>query len=160
MRNLAQSRMIHKVGSGVQCLFMGDEGLKLGRIRWGIAFRPGFCLLAVVLLYTPFAAALVAAHPPACCATDACPMQGHHHHHPAPAAPAPNMECNHASSALASCSLNCCESSDQAFVNAHAFVLPVAAGIVITARTEPLADSAQPVEPPRIFAPLSPPPRA
>src|SRR5713101_1668342 len=85
----------------------------------------GLCLLAAVLLYTPFAMAIFTAHSMACCATGQCPIPAHHHGAPPPAPAA--HDCEDASPAVASCSLQCCQEPEQQFVHALAFELPVTA---------------------------------
>jgi hypothetical protein len=113
------------------------------------------CLLAVGLVYTPFAAAAWNAHVAACCTGDQCPIREHHH----AKAPVHAADCEHQGDAMVGCSMSCCESSERALLAPLTFVLPAAEPLtwpVLVAATAPQLHTGNLV---RSLKVLSPPPR-
>src|SRR5712691_10436367 len=98
------------------------------------------CLLVVVLLYAPLAGAAWSSYQASCCASDQCPIAGHHHQKP-PAAPANHMDCGHDMPGMMACSMSCCHDSERSMVSAVAFVLP--SPVVVVAP----AGNKSPIEP-------------
>jgi hypothetical protein len=90
-----------------------------------------------------------------CCDGDHCPL--HHHHHQK--AQAPEAECGHHGDGMTACSMNCCQTSEQAALTALAFVLPspaIAATDAVILRAVEILPS---TELRAIREPLAPPPR-
>ena len=88
------------------------------------------CLLAVVLLYAPFAVAAWPARSMACCTEDHCPIP-EHHHRKAPAAPSTAEDCGHNMSGLTACTMSCCHPNDHPLVVSIAFLLPSLASVPV-----------------------------
>jgi hypothetical protein len=93
-----------------------------------------------------------------CCTGEYCPI-AQHHHQKKQVSPHSEMDCGHDIGEMMSCSMSCCQGSEQPLVTAVAFVVPdmafASAHISVTAA----ADSLQALEIPRSLKPLSPPPR-
>src|SRR6266852_703288 len=121
-------------------------------------FSAGLCLVAVVLLYAPFAAAGWPAHSMACCTGDHCPIR-EHHHRKAPAAPNTAEDCDHTTSGLTACTMSCCHPNARLLVASITFLLPSLAPVPApTPATRPSAWRSQ-LEFSRSVEPPSPPPR-
>jgi hypothetical protein len=116
------------------------------------------CLLAVVLLYAPFAAAAWTARGMACCAGDHCPIP-QHHHQKAPVGPDVAEDCGHNLGGLTACSMSCCHPNDRPLVAPIAFVLPASALLPAPAAATGSRAQLKQLELPRSSQPLSPPPR-
>jgi hypothetical protein len=119
------------------------------------------CLLGVVFLYVPFAAAAWSSHAMACCTKGYCNIP-QHHHKKAPTSSTSAEDCGHDGhnmSGMMDCSMSCCQDPDKPVVTSVAFVLPpatVAASAIIVTRAVARVHS---IEIPRTIGPLSPPPR-
>jgi len=114
------------------------------------------CLLAVVFLYTPFAAAAWSSQ--ACCTGGLCNIPKHHHQK----APANSTDCDHHGrdmSGMTNCSMSCCQDPDKPVVTSMAFVLPPASSTLSTTIDTRSIERVRPIEIPRTIEPLSPPPR-
>ena len=114
------------------------------------------CLLATILLYSPFAAATWAAHGMNCCDGESCPIHGHHSR---PAAPAHEADCAHEGSGISNCSLRCCQVEEKAAVHSLIFVLPILQPAALGDAMVRAAESPDSFEIGRSAKPLSPPPR-
>ncbi|MBZ5702992.1 MAG: hypothetical protein LAN84_14250 [Acidobacteriia bacterium] len=132
--------------------------MKNRRANLDVVLRAGFCLLAVALLYAPFAAAAYSARTADCCAAGRCPISGHHPSQ-APAAPGSPMDCGHAMAGMGSCSISCCESPERAAVTPLAFLLPAPAAPIVPAGASEFSTALQTAEIPRTLEPVAPPPR-
>jgi hypothetical protein len=116
------------------------------------------CMLAVGLLYAPTAAVAWTARGRACCAADHCPVP-EHHHSKAPARSEMPMDCGHDMSGMGACSMSCCHDSGRQLVTPMAFVLPSIASFSAPDAVITDVEMASPIETPKAFEPLSPPPR-
>ena len=124
----------------------------------------GFCLVAVLLMYAPFAAFAYSARAMSCCTGDQCPIR-EHHHQAMPIASNDAMDCGHdmsgmnGMSGMTACTMSCCHQTDRPVLTPVAFLLPELAS------TSALASATLPVgmlkqnDLPRAIEPLSPPPR-
>jgi hypothetical protein len=116
------------------------------------------CLLAVIFIYAPFAAAAWSSHNMACCTGGYCNIP-QHHHSKTPENSTAGEDCHHGMAGMMDCSVSCCRNPDKAVVTAVAFVLPPAglasSGILVTRAVERVHC----IEIPRTIEPLSPPPR-
>lgn len=121
-------------------------------------FSVGLCLLAVALLYAPFAAAAWSARGMACCAGDHCPIP-QHHHRKAPIAPDVADDCGHNMGGLSACTMSCCNTTDRQLASPVAFVLPALTTLSVSAEETSLLASRSSLEFSRVVKPLSPPPR-
>jgi len=120
------------------------------------------CLLAVVFLYAPFAAAALSSQAMACCTDGFCNIPKHHHKK-APAHSEATEDCDrhsHDMGSMMDCSMSCCQDPDKAaVVTSLAFVVPlvtVANSATIVTRAVERVHS---IEIPRSIEPVSPPPR-
>jgi len=120
--------------------------------------RAGLCLLAVALLYAPFAAAAYSARAADCCAGGHCPVS-EHHPSKVPVAPSSPMDCGHAMAGMASCSVSCCQSLERPAVTPLAFLLPSPASPIVRAGATEFTTALKIIEIPRSLEPISPPPR-
>jgi hypothetical protein len=119
------------------------------------------CLFAAFLLEAPLVAGLVLASG-ACCTGDHCPVAAHHH---APAkSEEPPMDCDHnmdhGTSNVRSCSMSCCNTTDQAAIHSNVFLL---SPVIELAPVSPLPETVSGFaarETAAPFAPLSPPPKS
>jgi hypothetical protein len=122
------------------------------------AFAAFACLLAVIFIYAPFAAAAWSSHNMACCTGGYCNIPKHHHSK-APADSTAGENCGHGMAGIMDCSMSCCRNPDKAVVASVTFVLPpatlVSSAIFVTRTVE----RARSIEIPRAIEPLSPPPR-
>jgi len=135
-----------------------SEVLRIQRTRSATLIRAAFCMLAVALLYAPFAAAVISARAAACCTSGHCPIPQHHRHssHAAPASP---MDCRHNMSSAAECSLSCCHTPERAFLFPVAFLLPHVTPLATPACAMRASQAREISELPRTIEPPSPPPR-
>jgi hypothetical protein len=117
------------------------------------------CLLAVVSLYAPFAAAACSSQAMACCTDGFCNIPNHHHTK-APANSTSAKDCGHDVGGMMNCSMSCCQDPDKSVVVISlAFVLPpvtVADSATIVTRA---VEHVHSIEIPRSIEPVSPPPR-
>jgi hypothetical protein len=114
------------------------------------------CVLAVVFLYAPFAAAAWSSR--ACCTRGLCNIPKHHHQ----TATANSTDCDHPGHDMGgtmNCSMSCCQDPDKPVVTSMAFVLPPASSTVSTTMDTRRIERVRPIEIPRTIEPLSPPPR-
>ena len=118
----------------------------------------GLCLLAVALLYGPFAAAAFSARAAACCTPGYCPL-AENHRSKAPAAPSSPKNCGHDMAGMASCSMSCCQSPDRPAVTPFAFLLPSPISPIVPVGATESATALKTVEIPQSIEPASPPPR-
>jgi hypothetical protein len=116
------------------------------------------CLLAVVFLYAPFAAAAWSSHAMACCTDGFCNIPKHHHKK-SPVHSTASEECDHATGGMMDCSMSCCQDPDKPAVTSMAFVLPPAAFAASAMIISGAVKRVHSIEIPRSIAPLSPPPR-
>jgi hypothetical protein len=116
------------------------------------------CLLMVVLLYAPLAAAAWSSFQSSCCMPEQCPIPGHHHQKTS-AAPSNHMNCGHDMSGMRACAMSCCHDSDGSPVTPIAFVLPPNVTAAASAAMQFPIVLAKPSDFPRSIEPLSPPPR-
>jgi len=119
------------------------------------------CLFAALLLQGPVVSALAIASG-VCCAGDHCPIAAHHHSL-AKSEEAP-MDCDHnqahSGDKVRSCSMSCCETTEQFAVHAHVFLLSPP---VELASANPFPETVSPFgasETTVPFAPLAPPPKS
>jgi hypothetical protein len=119
------------------------------------------CLLAALLLQSSVVSALAIASG-VCCTGDHCPIAAHHHA-AAKTEEAP-MDCshnmNHSGDNVRSCSMSCCNSTEQSAVHASVFVpapLIELASLIPAPETVSTFDASETAAP---FAPLSPPPKS
>jgi hypothetical protein len=115
------------------------------------------CLLAVLFLYAPFAAAAWSSHAMACCTAGYCNIPKHHHTK-APANSMASEDCDHAGGIM-DCSMSCCQDPDKPAVTAMAFVLPPAAFAASATSVTFTVERVPRIEIPGTIEPLSPPPR-
>jgi hypothetical protein len=116
------------------------------------------CLLAVVFLYAPFAAAAWSSHGMACCTAGFCNIPKHHHSK-APAHSAAGEECDHGMAGMMNCSMACCQDPDKIVVASLAFVLPPSTTTFSASLVSRSALQVRSIEIPRTIEPQSPPPR-
>jgi len=116
------------------------------------------CLLAVVLLYAPLAAAAWSSYQAACCTSGQCPIK-EHHHHSSPAAPGKHMDCGHEMFGMTACSMSCCHDPERAFVASSVFVFPTPITIFEPSAVQAKIAFSKPLDLLRSVEPLSPPPR-
>jgi hypothetical protein len=118
----------------------------------------GFCLVAVLLMYAPFAAIAYSAHAMSCCAGDHCPIR-EHNHRATPPAPKNEMDCGHETSGMIACTVSCCHQSDRPLLTAVTFLLPHFSSASAPRFAAPLEAARKQTELSRAIEPLSPPPR-
>jgi hypothetical protein len=121
-------------------------------------FYASFCLFAAVLLYAPLAEAAWSSYKAACCASDQCPIPGHHHQR-APAAPANHFDCGHEIAPMAACTMSCCQNPDRPVITSVVFVLPARFTLSAPAGFKSAIELLKSLDLPGSIAPLSPPPR-
>jgi len=114
-----------------------------------------FCLLAVGILFAPYAGAAWMSRGMDCCTGDHCNIPQHHHRNP----PA-HADCDHNSGGLTACTISCCQDEDHVFVAAMTFVMPAPTLAAVQAQSRATVDSVRSIEIPRSIQPLLPPPRA
>jgi hypothetical protein len=119
------------------------------------------CLVAAFLLQAPLVAGLALASG-ACCTGDHCAVAAHHH--AAAKTEEPPMDCDHnkdhGTSNVRSCSISCCNTTEQAAVHSNVFLLsPVIELASVSPRPETVSGFAA-RETAAPFAPLSPPPKS
>jgi hypothetical protein len=117
-----------------------------------------FCLLAVLLLYAPYAGAVISVQLLDCCTGDFCPLQ-HHHHNSSHADSGSQMDCDHSMNEVTGCSMSCCRNPEKPAVTAIAFVMPYRVFSSATIGTSPAAEAADVVILHHTVQPLAPPPR-
>jgi len=118
------------------------------------------CLLAVILLYAPIAAAAWSSYSAACCNTSQCPIKAHHHQsQKSPASSEYHMDCGHDMAEMSACSMSCCQNTERPAMASLAFVLPAALSFTGPAVRKAPFQSAKPLDFLRSIQPLSPPPR-
>jgi len=121
------------------------------------------CLLAVLLLWAPYAAAALQAKDMACCGGGMC--AAHRHVKPEPASrPADGrMDCDHSGGqthdGMTNCSLSCCKESNPVMAAAAIFVLPEPAALSQPGASLNTRASSRDTEFAQSFEPPSPPPR-
>jgi len=118
----------------------------------------GFCLVAALLMYAPFAAYAYSAHAMSCCTGDHCPIPEHHHQHML-ATPTDAMDCGHDMSGMTACTMSCCHQDERPLLTPFAFLLPHFASASAPAFATPIVATLKQIELPRTIEPLSPPPR-
>jgi hypothetical protein len=123
-------------------------------------FSASLCLLAVVLLYAPLAAAAWSSYSAACCNTSQCPIKAHHHQsQKSPASSENHMDCGHDMAEMSACSMSCCQNTVPPAMVSLAFVLPSVVSLADPAIFKTPIESAKPLDFLRSIQPLSPPPR-
>lgn len=131
-----------------------------------LRIRSLVCLFALLLLQLPAVGAAAMAITGACCATDNCPIAAHHH--PAPAqTEEPPMDCdhspgnhaqNHGAGKMRSCSMSCCQTTEQSAIHGHFFL---SSPVLDTAALSPVSENLLAVavsEPSGFLSLFSPPP--
>jgi hypothetical protein len=116
------------------------------------------CLLAVVLLYAPLAAAAWSSYAAGCCTSNQCPIKEHHHHQ-SPAAPENHMDCGHELSGMTACTMSCCHNPDRPFVFSVVFVSSASINIFEPSALQSHIAFTKLPDLRRSIEPLSPPPR-
>ena len=112
------------------------------------------CILAVALLFAPYAGAAWISHSMSCCTGDHCDIP-QHHHRKAPV----HADCDH-ESGMPECTMSCCQDEERPLLTAMNFVMPpVIVTVVATPSTQAL-DAPPSIEIPRSVLPLLQPPRA
>jgi hypothetical protein len=123
--------------------------------------QPLVCLVAAFLLQAPLVAGLVLASG-ACCTGDHCPVAAHHH--PAAKTEAPPMDCGHdkdqGTSNVRSCSISCCNTTEQAAVHSNLFLLSPAVELASASPRPETVSGFAARETAAPSAPLSPPPES
>jgi hypothetical protein len=133
------------------------------------------CLLAILSLYAPMAAAAFSPSAMACCTAGFCNIPGHHHKGKVATSPdststheAGHEDCGHDMSAkvagkmagMSDCSMDCCQTHEApAAVGSVAFVMPPAFFVAISMHVTRATEVARAIEIPRAIEPDSPPPR-
>jgi hypothetical protein len=69
------------------------------------------------------------------------------------------MDCSHEMAGMMACTMSCCQDADRSMVASVVFVLPPAARPAARIAIARIAEAPRPLEFPRTFEPLSPPPR-
>jgi hypothetical protein len=69
------------------------------------------------------------------------------------------MDCGHEMAGMTACTMSCCQEADRSMVASVVFVLPPAARLLAPMAIARTAEAPGPLEFPRTFEPLSPPPR-
>jgi hypothetical protein len=132
---------------------MAKPAIQLAK-RWAAVF----CLLAVVLLQTPFARAAWLSSGVACCMGDHCGVPGHHHKNAAAEKEMP-MDCGHNMSHRSDCKISCCKTADETASNVAQFVMPDLGILLSLQRAVPPILPFAPQWISRAEKPQSPPPR-
>src|SRR5216683_1615999 len=83
------------------------------------------CLLAVALLFAPYAGAAWASHAMSCCTGDHCDIP-QHHHRKTPVSKTPvHADCDHENGgAMTECAMSCCQDEERPLMGAMNFVMP------------------------------------
>jgi hypothetical protein len=132
------------------------------------------CLLAILSLYAPMAAAF-SPSAMACCTAGFCNIPSHHHKSKAATNPdsaatheSGHEDCGHDMSAkvggkmaaMIDCSMDCCQTHEMpAAVGSVTFVMPPVFFVAISMNVTRAAETARAIEIPRSIEPDSPPPR-
>jgi hypothetical protein len=116
------------------------------------------CLLAVVALYAPLAAAAWSSYSAACCTSHQCPIK-EHHHQKLPTSSENHMGCGHEMASMTSCSMSCCQNPERPAMTSLAFVLPSVLAVTVPSVFKAPIESGKPLDFFRSIQPLSPPPR-
>ena len=128
------------------------------------------CLLAILSLYAPLAAAAFSPSAMACCTGGFCNIPKHHHKNKVVVNPdsastheAGHEDCGHNMAAnvtgMSDCSMDCCQTHETPAVGSVAFVMPPVFFVPLSVHVTPAADAARAIEIPRSIEPASPPPR-
>lgn len=119
------------------------------------------CLLAVALLFAPYAGAAWASHAMSCCTGDHCDVP-QHHHRKAPVSKTPvHADCDHeGSTGMTECSMSCCQDEERPLMGAMNFVIPLVVFAASSMPSTPALDAPSSSEIPRSVLPLLQPPRA
>src|SRR5437667_10095132 len=129
-----------------------SEVLHIQRTRRATLIPAAFCTLAAVLLYAPYAAAVISARAAACYTSGHCPIPLHHRHS-SPVVPASTMDCGHNMSSAAACSLSCCHTPERAFLFPVAFLLPRVTPLATPANAVRASQAGETSALPRTIAP-------
>ena len=140
---------------GVLC---GLDNLRTKRPTRRSILAACLCLVAVFLMYAPFAAIAYSAHAMSCCAGDHCPIR-EHHHQATPTASRHATDCGHDMSGMTACTMSCCHQDERSGLTPIAFVLPDSSSSSAPIFATPLVATLKKIELFRIIEPLSPPPR-
>lgn len=119
------------------------------------------CLLAVALLFAPYAGAAWASHAMSCCTGDHCDIPQHHHRKtPVSKTPA-HADCDHEGGGdMTECSMSCCQDEERPLMGAMNFVMPPVVFSAGAMPSAPALDAPSSIEIPRSVLPLLQPPRA
>jgi hypothetical protein len=112
------------------------------------------CMLAVVLLFAPYAGAAWMSHSMDCCTGDHCDIP-QHHHKKAPV----HADCDHGSGA-SECTMSCCQDEERTLLSAVIFVMPPVVTPSASVPSTPAVDAPDSTDIPRSVSPLLQPPRA
>jgi hypothetical protein len=115
-------------------------------------FAACLCLLAVALLFAPFAGAAWASRAMDCCTADHCTIP-EHHHRKTPV----HADCDH--NGLTACSMSCCQDQERPFATAMLFVMPPLGFVSASVHIARMVDAPRSGEVPRSIQPLLQPPR-
>jgi hypothetical protein len=69
------------------------------------------------------------------------------------------MDCGHDMPGMVACSMSCCHDSERSIISSIAFVMPPELKVLEPAAFQSPIELAKPLDFPRSFEPLSPPPR-
>jgi hypothetical protein len=118
------------------------------------------CLLAVALLFAPYAGAAWVSQETSCCTSDHCNIP-QHHHRKAPVNKTPvHADCDHENGgALTECSMSCCQDDERPLMGAMNFVMPPVVFSAGAMPSAPALDAPSSIEIPRSVLPLLQPPR-
>jgi hypothetical protein len=131
------------------------------------------CLLAILLLYAPIAAAAFAPSSMACCAAGFCNIPKHHHKKAstnpdtATTHESGHEDCGHDMAAkvtgqmpgMSDCSMDCCQTHETPAVSSVTFVMPPVFFVPVSMHVTRAAETVRAIEIPRAVEPDSPPPR-
>jgi hypothetical protein len=129
-------------------------------------FAASFCLLAVLLMHGPLAAAAWNAANMPCCTGSQCSIASHHHSHNSSSKAASSSQaedCVHEPSdtlKISSCTMSCCHDGERAMVASGLFLLPQIDVFTGTVQIGSAISAAKPAAVSFLIGPPSPPPRA
>jgi len=124
------------------------------------------CLLGLVFFYAPIMSATLMAATGMCCSTDQCPIHGNHHashRGTTKAAESTPVDCGHHEhdmSKMNSCSMSCCQTTEQPAIHAHILVPAPTVSLASRAALSNLAQPSAPKTNSLAFAPPAPPPKS
>jgi len=112
-------------------------------------------------MQVPLAMATWMASTGACCTTGECPIHGHHH--PSQNSDNAPLDCGHGGhdmSKMDSCTMSCCQNTEQTAVHANLFLLTPLSVSTSVAPHSAISFSSATTKISPVFAPLAPPPKS